>query len=198
MNQHVNRAAFLRNGAKGGLLLVAGSTIVAQAEGIALGQTNQDADIAKLAATAELLAADFYTRAIRARRGGRPVFRGNASKYLKAARKNEIEHYEALAALLGDSAPKDLSFKYPAGTFKSATSVFKLGSVLETAFIGAYLGQLNNLSTPELRLIAAQIAVNEGAHLGFFNSSLGKAVATLPKTITAQQAADAVGGFVAG
>jgi hypothetical protein len=53
------RGAFLSRGAKGGLALVAGGSLLGLAEGTALGAPTADADIAKLAATAELLAIDF-------------------------------------------------------------------------------------------------------------------------------------------
>ena len=58
------RAQFLTRSAKGGLALVAGGAILGLAEGTAFGAISADADIAKLAATAELLAIDFYTHAI--------------------------------------------------------------------------------------------------------------------------------------
>ena len=58
------RAQFLARGARGGLALVAAGSLFGLAEGTALGSSSADADIAKLAATAELLAIDFYTRAI--------------------------------------------------------------------------------------------------------------------------------------
>jgi hypothetical protein len=59
------RAAFLSRGAKGGLALVAGGSVLAMTSGPALGSVSSDTDIAKLAATAELLAISFYTRSIR-------------------------------------------------------------------------------------------------------------------------------------
>ena len=55
------RAQFLARSAKGGLALVAAGSLLGLAEGTALGAASADADIAKLAATAELLAIDFYT-----------------------------------------------------------------------------------------------------------------------------------------
>ena len=58
------RAQFLARGAKGGLALVAAGSLLGLAEGTAFGAASADADIAKLAATAELLAIDFYSRAV--------------------------------------------------------------------------------------------------------------------------------------
>ena len=58
------RAQFLTRGARGGLALVAGGAVLSLAEGTAFGAVTADTDIAKLAATAELLAIDFYGHAI--------------------------------------------------------------------------------------------------------------------------------------
>jgi hypothetical protein len=54
------RAQFLSRGAKGGLALVAGGALLGLAEGPALGAAAGDVAIAELAASAELLALDFY------------------------------------------------------------------------------------------------------------------------------------------
>ena len=58
------RAQFLARGTRGGLALVAGGAVLSLAEGTAFGAVTADTEIAKLAATAELLAIDFYGHAI--------------------------------------------------------------------------------------------------------------------------------------
>src|SRR5262245_48688598 len=123
------RAAFLSRGAKGGLALVAGGSVLAMTNGPAFGSIAADTDIAKLAATAELLAIDFYTRSIRSRK-----LKGAEAAYLAAALQNEKDHYKALAGVLGRAAPKKLRFKFPPGTFGSAKSIGATGQALETAF----------------------------------------------------------------
>ena len=84
------RAQFLARTAKGGIALVAGGAILGLAEGTALGAITTDADIAKLAATAELLAIDFYTHAIDSKQ-----LKGDELSYLVGARGNERAHYAA-------------------------------------------------------------------------------------------------------
>src|SRR5262249_27629607 len=84
----IPRVQFRSRGAKGGLALVAAGWIYGLAEGTAFGAASADADIAKLAATAELLAIDFYTRAIESKR-----LKGDELAYLAAARDNEQAHY---------------------------------------------------------------------------------------------------------
>ena len=100
------RAQFLTRGAKGGLALVAAGSLLGLAEGTAFGAASGDADIAKLAATAELLAIDFYTRAIDSKH-----LRGDELAYLAGARDNERAHYAALKGVLKSATPKNLHFK---------------------------------------------------------------------------------------
>jgi rubrerythrin len=192
------RGQFLRGGAKGGLALVAGGSLLAATTGPALAADGDpsDVEIAKLAATAELLAVDFYTRCI-----GSGVFGGRRERYLTGARANEQDHYDALAGVLGDAAPKDLSFTYPDGTFDSAQSAAQTGAALETAFVGAYMGAVTALKDPGLKAVAAQIGANEAQHLTNLKSIAagGELVPnpSLPDVLTAQEATDAVTPFLA-
>jgi hypothetical protein len=189
------RATFLARGAKGGLALVAGGSLLALAEGTALGAATSDADIAKLAATAELLAIDFYSKAISSKR-----LSGAELAYLHAARDNERAHYKALAGVLGKTAPKNLRFAYPRNAFASARSIGSLGQALETAFVGAYLGAVTALKSNDLKGIAATIGANESRHLSVLsNIAAGTIVAapSFPKSLTAAQATAAVKPFLA-
>lgn len=189
------RAAFLSRGAKGGLALVAGGSLLGLAEGTALGATTSDADIAKLAATAELLAIDFYRRAIASRR-----FSGDELAYMQAALGNEQAHYKALAGVLKGAAPKGLKFKYPNGSFASARAVGRLGMALETAFVGAYMGAVTALKSNELKGVAAQIGANESRHLSVLTNIASGVIVpapALPTVLTAAQATAAVKPFLA-
>jgi hypothetical protein len=189
------RAAFLSRGAKGGLALVAGGSLLAVTSGPAHGATAADADIAKLAATAELLAIDFYTRAIASKK-----FSGDELSYMAAALGNERDHYAALAGVLGSAAPKGVKFKYPTGSFRSARSIGALGQALETAFVGAYMGAVTALKSNELKGVAAQIGANESRHLSVLSNIAARrivAAPALPRVLTAAQATKAVTPFLA-
>ena len=191
----VSRAQFLSRGAKGGLALVAGGSVLAAAAGPAMGAASGDVAIAKLAATAELLAIDFYSMAISSGK-----LKGDQGAYLVAARMNEQDHYKALAGVLGSGAPKNLKFKYPSGTFGSAKSIAATGSALETAFVGAYMGAVTALKDNKLKGVAGQIGANEAQHLTIFNQiGAGALVAnpSFPKVLTAAQATKAVTPFLA-
>jgi rubrerythrin len=191
-----SRGQFLTRGTAGGLALVAGGTILGAAVAPALGATAAgDVAIAKLAATAELLAIDFYGRAIR--RGG---FMDDVLAYMEAARQNEQDHYDTLAGVLGAEAPKGVRFTYPAGTFDSPKMIAATGIALETAFVGAYLGAVGSLKSGELKAVAGQVGANEAQHLTTLKRIEAGALVpnpAFPEPITAKQATAAVTPFLA-
>jgi rubrerythrin len=190
-----NRAEFISRSAKGGLALVAGGSVLAEVSSLAVASGVTDADIAKLAATAELLAINFYTHAINS--GKFPD--KDERRYLHEARSAEVAHYDALRGVLGPATPKGLHFTYPTGAFASRIAIAKLGVALETAFVGAYLGAVTALHSNKLKGVAATIAAAESQHLSVFtdiasNNPIGPA---FPKSFTAAQATAAVSGFIA-
>jgi ferritin-like protein len=189
------RAQFLTRAGKGGLALVAGGSILGFAEGTAFARGTSDASIAKVAATAELLAIDFYTRAIASNQ-----LKGDELAYLAGAKTNEIAHYDALKGILKSATPSGLTFKYPAGSFASAKSIGNLGHALETAFVGAYISAVTAFSSNELKAVAAEIAACESRHLSVL-TNIGAGVIVpapnLPETVTLAAATKAVTGFVA-
>ena len=63
------------------------------------------------------------------------------------------------------TAPRDLTFTYPDGTFDSDKSIADTGTALETAFVGAYMGAIPALKDNGLKKVAAQIGANEAQHL---------------------------------
>jgi rubrerythrin len=196
MQTNTSRGEFLSLGAKGGLALVAGGTLLGSVTGSALAQGGGDVAIAKLAATAELLAIDVYGRAIKT-----GFFTDDVLGYMQAARQNEQDHYDALAKVIGSGAPKGLKFQYPAGTFASAKSIAATGVALETAFVGAYLGAVEALKSNELKAVAGQIGANEAQHLTTFTRlDAGNTLVanpSFPDSLTAKQATAAVTPFLA-
>lgn len=196
MTTTMERGEFLSLGMRGGLALVAGGTVLGAAAGPALGQASGDVAIAKLAATAELLAIDVYGRAIRT-----GFFTGDVLAYMEAARQNEQDHYDALAEVLGAQAPKGVKFTYPAGTFEDAGTIAKTGVALETAFVGAYLGAVEALKDNDLKGVAALVGANEAQHLTTFKRlAAGNTLVpnpSFPKSLTAAQATAAVTPFLA-
>ncbi len=191
----ITRAQFFSRGAKGGLALVAAGSLLGLAEGTAFGAASADADVAKLAATAELLAIDFYTRAIDSKQ-----LKGDELSYLVGARANEQAHYSALKGVLKAATPKNLKFKYPRDAFTSRKSIGMLGEALETAFVGAYMGAVTSLRSDELKAVAAEIGACESRHLSVLTNIAAGAIVPapdLPKVLTAAQATKAVSPFLA-
>jgi hypothetical protein len=190
-----NRAQFLARGAKGGLALVAGGLLLGVADGTALGATTADADIAKLAATAELLAIDFYSQAIASKQ-----LKGDELAYLVGAKANEEAHYAALKGVLKSATPTGLKFKYPNGAFASRRAIGMLGEALETAFVGAYMGAVTAFKSNELKGVAAEIGACESRHLSVLTNIGANVIVPapdLPKVLTAAQATAAVTPFLA-
>ena len=191
----LDRAQILTRGARGGLALVAGGTLLGLARGTAVAGSPSDTDIARLAATAELLAIDFYGRAIASKK-----LVGDELAYLAGARANEQAHYAALKGVLMGAAPSGLAFSYPKGAFGSRKSIGMLGQALETAFVGAYMGAVTALKSNELKGVAAQIGACESRHLSVLTNIAANAIVPapdLPKVLTTSQATAAVSSFIA-
>lgn len=189
------RAQFLTRGMKGGLALLAGGAVLGLAEGVALGAVESDVDIAKLAATAELLAIDFYTKAIASKQ-----LMGDELGYLAGAKANEVAHYDALKSVLKSATPKGLAFSYPAGSFASRASIGKLGQALETAFVGAYMGAVVALQSNTLKGVAAEIGSCESRHLSVLTNIAENTIVpapNFPTVLSASQATSAVKPFLA-
>ena len=128
-----------------------------------------DLAIARLAVAAEILAIEFYTQAIAAKK-----FKGDATKYLKRALFNEQEHLTAMSQILNGagqtpSTADDFTSTFPKGTFDSRGSIAKFGVALETAFLGAYLGAVDGVASSDLKTTAARIAASEAQHLSVFS-----------------------------
>src|SRR5262249_12786664 len=122
-----------------------------------------DGDLAylRLLVAAELLKADFASSALGSGKLGK-----SGARLFRRTRSDDGAHYKRLAALMTGAGQQpataaDIDFSYPAKTFKSASSIAKRGSRIATVALGAYLGALENVQTPSLRLPFAQIAANE-------------------------------------
>jgi rubrerythrin len=137
--------------------------------GAASAATIPDGDLAylRLLIAAELLAIDFQGHAVASgklrRNGARAIFR--------RMRIDEREHYSHLASLLTaagqtPATSADINFTYPKGSFRSQASITKLALRLEHLMVGAYVGAVESVETPELRLPIGQIAANEAQHAG--------------------------------
>jgi hypothetical protein len=167
-----DRGSLLRRGA---LALAAGAGTAAFAERAA-ADAIPDGDVAylRLLLGAELLKADFQARALATKQLDTP-----RRAVLRRSRADDAAHATALTALMNEAGQQpttgdDIDFSYPAGTFASRGSIMKLAEQLGTMTLGAYLGALENVQVPRLRLPLAQIAANEAQQLSALAPALGR------------------------
>jgi hypothetical protein len=184
---NVNRGQFLRNAAKGGIVLAGSGGVLASVQGVAFaaGPTKSDITTLQAAYTAESLAVFIYS-AILKNFGAFKHPKLENKDYFVAALKNEKDHKAFLASALGSKTPTGLRFKVPASVTESGQALLNTGVALETAFVEAYLGAAHTLSSPDLRLVAARVAANEATHFSFFDAAAGGhgVLPSLPKTDT--------------
>jgi hypothetical protein len=194
-----SRAGLLRRGAAGGgALLVSASGLTAFA-GAASAATIPDADLAhlRLLVAAELLALDVQARALA---GGK--LRHDARPVIRRMRADEKAHYTRLASLLTAAGQTpatagDFDFRYPSRSFHSQASILRLAQVIERLLLGAYLGAVENVETPGLRLPIGQIAANEAQHSGALAILAGGAVIgrAFAPALQMEAASNALGRF---
>ena len=196
MTSSFSRSALLRRGVQGGgIVLAAGSGLAAFA-GVASAATLPDGDLTylRLLIGAELLEADFEAQA-----GGSGKLGAASTALVKQMAADEKAHYNSLAQLLagGGQTPAtsdDIDFSYPAGSFDTEDSIMKLADSLETVVVGAYMGAIQNVQTPQLRLAIGQIAGNEAQHVGALAGLAGKPV--IGRAFTPSLQVDAVSTFL--
>jgi hypothetical protein len=184
----VSRGQFLRNAAKGGIVLAGTGGVLASVEGgaaFAKGPTKSDVETLQAAYIAESLAVYIYSTIIKDFGAFRHPKLQNKD-YFVAALQNEKDHKAFLATALGSKTPTGLKFKIPAGVVKSGQTLLNTGVALETAFVEAYLGASHTFSSADLRLVAAKVAANEATHFSFFDAAAGGhgVLPSLPKTDT--------------
>jgi Ferritin-like domain len=181
----IRRADLLRRGVVGGGVLLASASGLAAVAPVAASAAGAppDSDLAylRLLVAAELLAADFQTRAL----AGGKLRRNGAHALFHRIRADETAHYTKLAGLLTaagqtPATPDDIDFSYPKGSFKSQGSIVRLAGRLEHLMVGAYVGAIENVETPDWRLPIGQIAANEAQHQGAFVALGGGSVVGKP------------------
>jgi Ferritin-like domain len=198
----MSRSGFLQRGAVGGgALLVSASGLAALglANAASAATPPPDGDLAylRLLIAAELLAVDFQTNALA---GGK--LRHAAHAVVRRIRSDENSHYTLLAGVLTaagqtPATSDDIDFSYPKGTFRSQASILRLAGRLEHLMVGAYLGAVGNVETPQLRLPIGQIAANEAQHQGAFAALGGQPVVgqAFAPALTIGAASDALDEF---
>lgn len=190
VNAGVNRGQFIRNAAKGSLVLVGTGGLLATMDGVAFakGATKSDVATLQVAYIAESLAVKVYSTII----ANFSSFKGLQNKdYFQLALKNEEFHKAFLAKALGSKKPSGFTLHIPKAAVASTKALLGTGVALETAFVETYLGAVETLSSTDLKVVAAKVAANEATHYSFFDAAFGghAVLPSLPGTITAKTAA---------
>jgi ferritin-like protein len=165
------RGVLARAGAGAAFAVGGGSVAGALAASARAAAPDGDLAYARLLVALELLSLDFYSQALRS--GRFP-----AGLELRRARAGEKQHYDHVAAVLIDAGQvpataQDIDFSYPRASFGSQRAIARLGVRLETLSLGAYLGAVRALETPEFRNHAARAAASEAQHLSVFSGAVG-------------------------
>jgi len=191
----MTRKHLLRVGAAGGAAFALPGG-VALAGTTATAPTDGDLAYLRLLIGAELLALDFQTRALAARK------LGPAAATFRRSLADERAHYASLAKLLSDAGQPpatsaDVDFTYPRGSFGSRAAIGHLAWRVETLLLGAYLGAIGNVEAPELRLPIGQIAANEAQHLSALAPLLGRGAVgrAFPRALAMSAASDQLDAF---
>jgi len=189
------RAQFLRRAGGSGLALVAGGSVLGLAQGSALAATaSGDVAIAKLAATAELLAIDFYTKAIASKQ-----LKGDELSYLGGALGNEHAHYAALKGVLGSATPKGLSFSTRPGRSARARASARSARRSRRRSSARTWEPFPRSGAMPLKGVAAEIGACESRHLSVLTNIAANAIVPapdLPEVLTAAQATKALTPFI--
>ncbi len=186
----LNRGQFIRNAAKGSLILVGAGGVLASMDGVAFAKSPTKSDVATLqvAYIAESLAVKVYSTII----ANFSHFKGLKNKdYFTHALTNEKDHKAFLAKALGSNKPTGFQLHIPSSAVSSTQALLKTGVILETAFVQTYLGAVETLSSTDLKVIAAKVASDEATHFSFFDAAYGghAVLPALPGTMSASAAA---------
>ncbi len=192
VNPAVNRGQFIKNAAKGSLVLVGSGGVLASMDGVAFAKGGlKKSDIATLQVgyIAESLAVKVYTAII----NNFSSFKGLKNQdYFVAALKNEVAHRTAWKDALGPKhTPKGFRLHIPSAAVSSTKALTSTGVALEMAFVETYLGAVKTFSSTDLKVAAAAVAANEASHFSFFDAANGGhgVLPSFPKTLAAGKAA---------
>ncbi len=193
----LSRGQFIRNAAKGSLVLVGTGGVLASMDGIAFakssGLTKSDITVLQTGYIAETLAVTVYEAIVNTYFTKLKLDPGNLN-YFRAALKDEREHLAAWKKALGPkNTPTGFNLTVPGKYVASKLALARTGAALEEAFVSTYLGAIDEFSSPELKTAAGGVAANEATHYSFFDAILPNGSAVLPpfgpKPITAGAAA---------
>lgn len=192
-----SRGQFIRNAAKGSLVLVGAGGVLASMDGIAFAKssamTKSDITVLQTGYIAETLAVTIYEAIVKTYYRKLKLDPGNLN-YFQAALADEKAHLAAWTKALGPkNTPTGFKLTVPGKYVASKRALATTGVALEQAFVSTYLGAIDEFSSSELKTAAGGVAANEATHYSFFDAILPNGSAVLPafgpKPMTAGAAA---------
>ncbi len=182
VTEGVSRSQFIRNAAKGSVVLVGAGGVLATMDGVAFakGATKSDITVLQTGYIAETLAVTIYSAIVKSLYSKLKLDPGNLN-YFQAALKDEEAHKAAWGKALGSKyTPKGFKLTVPSKYVSSKTALLKTGVALEEAFVATYMGAVKEFSSTDLKVVAAGVAANEATHYSFFDAALPGGTAVLP------------------
>ncbi|HET9125140.1 MAG TPA: ferritin-like domain-containing protein [Solirubrobacteraceae bacterium] len=190
VEQGVSRSQFIRNAAKGSVMLVGAGGVLATMDGVAFAKTTKsDITVLQTGYIAETLAVAVYGAILKTYYA---KFKLGNRDYFVAAYKDEKAHQKAWKDALGKHTPTGFKLTVPHKYVASKKALLATGIALEEAFVATYMGAVREFSSADLKVTAAGVAANEATHFSFIDAAAGGhgvLPAFGPKAITAGMAA---------
>jgi len=194
----LTRAELVARGGKGGVA-IAGASLFGASAGPASAGVEEDLALVRLAIAGELVGAQFFAGGLDS-----GLFDGAVKRALSRAQFNDEEHLAALAQALAAAGQTpaegygDFVYTFPEGAFESGRRFGEVGVSLKTAVLGAYLGAVQVLESPGLRIAAARIASSEAAHLSVLAGLAGilPVGISFPALLDIEQASEGLAPFL--
>lgn len=193
----ITRGRFIRDAAKGSVVLVGAGGALAAMDGVAFAKTTKtDITVLQTGYIAEVLAVTIYEAILKTYFAKLKLDPGNRN-YFEAALADEKAHRDAWKKALGAKyTPTGFTLTVPAMYVASKQALVKTAVTLEEAFVATYLGAIDEFNSSELKTTAGGVAANEATHYSFFDAIMPHGSAVLPafgpKPMTATQAATAL------
>src|SRR5579875_1426699 len=139
--QGVSRSQFIRNAAKGSVMLVGAGGVLATMDGVAFAKTTKsDITVLQTGYIAETLAVTIYGAILKTYFSKLKLDPGNRN-YFEAAYKDEKAHHKAWKDALGPKhTPTGFHLTVPGKYVASKDALARTGTILEEAFVPTYMG----------------------------------------------------------
>lgn len=191
----MNRRSLLLSAAGAGFAV---SGLAAPRGFAATAATDDELAFASFGQAAELLLADFYARAGKAKLGT-----GDAAHDLAHGARSAAEHATALAELLTDAGQtaavaEDFEFAWPDGTFATRLSAGLTGLEIARPLLGVYLGATIGVSIVSYRTLFATMAANVAQQVAALSRLAGKPMVgiSFPPAVALEAASDAIEAYL--